>query len=206
MVTTLRKKSIMAFRSLSSFLLFSAFIGCSCTDNGIEPSPAPAKFNLALQKEKPQCVHINEITYQSGGAFLNNDPFKGRICSYHQNGNIHTLTSYQNGKKEGLWEIFFADGQKKKSGFTRQGSDDGLYREWFPNGQLKYQYHYDLGKKVDIWKSWYENGTRYTERHFEDDQLNGKVLVWDENGKLAKEYDYVRGQLVNSQMHFKEGN
>ncbi|MFT6185997.1 MAG: antitoxin component YwqK of YwqJK toxin-antitoxin module, partial [Cryomorphaceae bacterium] len=72
------------------------------------------------------------------------------------------------------------------------------------NSELKYEYHYDLGKKVGVWKSWYEDGIRYTERHFENDDLNGKVLVWDESGKLAKEYDYINGRLMNSQMHFKE--
>ena len=181
------------------------FFGLVCCNKAIPSATKPEKKETKnVQEEK--CISLKEVKFASGVAMNDGSPLSGKICSYHANGNVHTMTSYKNGTKEGLWEVFFADGQKEKSGFTRQGSDDGLYREWFTNGQLKYEYHYDLGQKVDVWKSWYEDGTRYTERHFEDDQLNGKVLVWDENGKLAKEYDYVRGQLVNSQMHFKEGN
>lgn len=180
------------------FMLVTLF---SCAEESVSVTKP------ALKPTKPTasgCIPIQEISYSNGTAFYLEMPFSGKICSYHSNGELHTLTSYHDGAKSRLWEIYFANGQKEKSGFTRKGSDDGTYREWYANGKLKYEYHYDLGKKVGIWKSWYENGTRYTERHFENDALNGKVLVWDESGKLAKEYDYVNGRLMNSQMHFKE--
>ena len=162
--------------------------------------------NSNVRKDRPvqDCTPMTQVTYSEGIAHLDNAPLSGKVCSYHPNGKMHTLTTYSEGRKSGMWEIYFADGQREKSGFTRKGKDDGLYREWYPNGQLKYEYHYDLGKKTDVWKSWYEDGTPYTERHFKDDQLHGKVLVWDERGKLSKEYDYVNGRLMNSQMHFKE--
>ena len=181
-------------------LIFAFLISCSVAD---APSENSSQENVD-EKQGPNCVSMQEINYRNGMAYQDESPFTGKVCSYHSNGAIHTLTTYRDGTKDGLWEIFFGDGQREKSGFTRQGKDDGLYREWYPNGELKYEYHYDLGKKVNVWKSWYEDGTRYTERHFDNDQLNGKVLVWDESGKLAKEYDYVNGRLMNSEMHFKE--
>ncbi|MCZ4407190.1 toxin-antitoxin system YwqK family antitoxin [Cryomorphaceae bacterium 1068] len=190
----------MSVRVFLPTLVLAFFVSCSVED-------VPAKEVRTEPQEDEQgsdCVPMQEISYANGLAYRNETPFTGTVCSYHSNGEIHTLTSYREGKKNGLWEVFFANGQREKSGFTRQGKDDGLYREWYTNGELKYEYHYDLGKKVDVWKSWYEDGTRYTERHFENDELNGKVLVWDESGKLAKEYDYVNGRLMNSQMHFKE--
>jgi antitoxin component YwqK of YwqJK toxin-antitoxin module len=181
-------------------LVFLFFFSCSGTGTPLEES----KQNGSKLKQETDYIPMQEIQYRNGIAYQAEKPFTGKVCSYHSNGEIHTLTSYRAGAKNGLWEVFFANGQREKSGFTRQGKDDGLYREWYANGELKYEYHYDLGKKVDVWKSWYEDGTRYTERHFENDELNGKVLVWDETGKLAKEYDYVNGRLMNSQMHFKE--
>ena len=190
----------MLGRILFSALVFVTLLSCSQTSNST--SEIPVEKPTTLPQE--ECIHMNEVKYSKGMAYQNDSPLTGKVCSYHSNGNTHTLSTYENGIKQGLWEVFYADGKREKSGFTRNGSDDGLYREWYPNGNLKYEYHYDLGKKIDIWKSWYEDGTRYTERHFMDDKLNGKVLVWDERGKLAKEYDYVDGILINSIMHFKE--
>ena len=196
----MRKTLKMSARVFLPTLIFAFFISCSVIN-------APAE---EVQKEQPEeeqerdCTPMQEISYANGMAYQNDQLFTGEVCSLHSNGEVHTLTSYREGSKDGLWEIFFADGKREKSGFTRQGNDDGLYREWHANSELKYEYHYDLGKKVGVWKSWYEDGIRYTERHFENDDLNGKVLVWDESGKLAKEYDYINGRLMNSQMHFKE--
>jgi antitoxin component YwqK of YwqJK toxin-antitoxin module len=183
---------------LSAFVLM-ALTGCSQGN-----TQANASEEEITVRTEPECVPHSEINHSDGIAFYNNSPFSGKVCSYRSDGKLHTMTTYSEGKKEGMWEVYYADGQREKSGFTRKGKDDGLYREWYPNGQLKYEYHYDLGRKVDVWKSWYEDGTPYTERHFKNDQLHGKVLVWDERGKLAKEYDYVDGRLMNSQMHFKE--
>ena len=185
-------------------ILVLILITSSCS--GIAENPFAEDKSVEAQEEKtaPDCTPMSSVNFENGLAYYEGSLFTGKMCSYHPNGEVHTLTSYQNGEKQGLWEIFFADGRREKSGFTRKGKQDGLYREWYPNGQLRYEYHYDLGKKTGAWKGWYEDGTRYTERHFKNDTLDGKVLVWDENGTLAKEYDYLDGRLINSQMHFKE--
>jgi len=196
----LQKTCKMIRKVAFSILVFVGFIACT-EANKPAAEAVEEKVDSAAQFE---CVPMNEIRYENGKAYDGDGLFSGKVCSFHSNGNKHTLTSYKNGEKAGLWEVFFTDGQREKSGITRKGKDDGLYREWYPNGKLKYEYHYDLGKKVGVWKSWYDDGTRYTERHFKEDQLNGKVFVWDERGKLSKEYDYVNGQLMNSEMHFKE--
>jgi len=196
----LQKTLEMKRSVLFSIVFFAIFSSCSEANKPADNSTE----KVVEQKQELACVPMQEISYENGNAFQNGQTFSGKVCSHHSNGEMHTLTSYNEGLKEGMWEVFFSNGQREKSGFTRKGEDDGLYREWYNNGELKYEYHYDLGKKVSIWKSWYEDGTRYTERHFENDELNGKVLVWDERGKLSKEYDYVNGRLMNSEMHFKE--
>lgn len=184
----------------NSLTLIFGLILMSCASQQEENGLRNSKDSALTEK----CVPMSEVIYRDGRAFLQNEPFTGVTCSYFPSGSLHTLTTYEAGYKQGLWEIYYNDGKKEKYGFTRNGKDDGIYREYYPNGQLKYEYRYDLGKKVGIWRSWYEDGTNYTERHFENDRLNGKVLVWDESGKLAKEYDYVNGRLVNSEMHFKK--
>lgn len=130
--------------------------------------------------------------------------FSGKACTRYNSGQIHTLTSYENGVKSGIWEVYLPDGTLQKTGSVKDDKEDGPYREYYETGILKYEYHYADGAKTGVWKSWYEDGTPYTERNFHNDKLHGKVLVYDELGEPAKEYDYRRGVLVNSRMHFEE--
>jgi antitoxin component YwqK of YwqJK toxin-antitoxin module len=139
------------------------------------------------------------LAYQDGQLFT------GWSVVYTKGETRYIEQQYANGKKDGVWRIYFPSGQLHKEGTMRDGKDHGRYREYHPNGKMQYEYYYDLGKKTGKWLSWYENGVPYTERHFVNDQLHGKVYVWDEQGNLAKEYDYRNSVLVNSKMHFKEG-
>ncbi len=158
--------------------------------------------------EVGECTALNTLTIQQENlesiAFHNDVPFSGVACSYLSNGKAHTYTTYKDGKREGLWQIFHENGRLYKMGYVRNGADDGDFREYFKSGILRYEYHYDQGKKTGTWKGWYNDGTPYTERNFHNDQLHGKVLVWDENGELSKEYDYAMGKLINSEMHFEQ--
>lgn len=149
------------------------------------------------------CVSTQDIQYRDGFTYLRGRMFTGIACSYYEDGGLHTVTHYENGRRSGKWSVYYPNGVVEKAGTTRSGVEDGLYVENYMNGRQRYEYHYAMGSRTGVWRSWYPDGTRYTERNFRNGMLDGKVLVWDENGKLAKEYDYVHGRLVNSIMHFK---
>lgn len=137
-------------------------------------------------------------------AYLNGELFTGWSVVYTKGETRYIEQQYAKGKKDGVWRIYFQTGQLHKEGTMKEGKDHGRYREYHPNGNMQYEYFYEIGKKTGKWLSWYENGVPYTERQFVNDQLHGKIYVWDEEGKLAKEYDYRNGVLVNSKMHFEE--
>ena len=162
------------------------------------------KGNNKTQNEVTLCIALSETELTNGLTCHHEVPLSGKICSWFENGNKHTETSFNEGIKEGVWTVYFENGLPEKIGSILNGKDDGQYKEYYETGQLKYDYTYQNGSKEGVWKSWYADGGKYTERHFSENTLNGKVLVWDEQGRLAKEYDYVKGSLVKEQMHFKQ--
>lgn len=163
----------------------------------------PDKENSELNTQLP-VVRYEDLTISDGVAYYENEPFSG-VAEMYSSGNILlNEQEYSKGLKEGSWSVYHPNGKLQKQGSILNGKEHGEYKEWYSNGNLRYEYHYDQGLKTGKWLSWYEDGTRYTERNFENNQLNGKVLVWDTDGDLAKEYDYVRDRLVNSEMHFKK--
>lgn len=206
----------MGINYLFLFFLFISCVEQTSTPNEIdvrkENIASESSNNAVLQKpvDQDKCISISELSFSQTGkesmTYFEGSPFTGKGCSYHSSGKISTLTSYVDGRRAGIWEVYYDNGQLEKAGIVKDGKEHGSYQEYFRNGQLKYDYTYDRGAKVGVWKSWYEDGTPYTERNFNNDKLNGKVLVWDENGKLSKEYDYINGKVVNSIMHFKNEN
>jgi hypothetical protein len=41
------------------------------------------------------------------------------------------------------------------------GKKIGLYEGWYSNGQLRYRFNYSDGKKYGLYEEWYENGQSY---------------------------------------------
>lgn len=204
--------AIKAFTLLTCPCL-ALLLACSAPPSIGEDSTSTIKgdgkaVSVTHANDVGDCTALNTLVIKQDNnesiAYLDDTPFTGEACSYLGNNKVHTFTTYKDGKREGLWQIFHENGRLYKTGYVRNGMDDGAFREYFKSGILRYEYHYDLGKKTGAWKGWYNNGTPYTERNFHNDQLHGKVLVWDENGVLTKEYDYVMGKLINSVMHFEE--
>ncbi|MGB0839371.1 MAG: toxin-antitoxin system YwqK family antitoxin [Chitinophagales bacterium] len=180
------------FFALFCTLLFTA---CSTNESG---SSSANKVDSRL------------ITYQTDEttnkrlAYKDNQPFTGVVETFHSNGNTFTETAYKVGVKSGAWKIYHSNGKVYKTGQTENEVKQGIFYEWYPSGQKKYEQPYQNDKKHGKWFSWYENGQKWTERDFEDDTINGKVFVWDTDGTLAKEYTYVKGQLVSRQQHLLE--
>jgi antitoxin component YwqK of YwqJK toxin-antitoxin module len=189
--------NLIALKSNLRFL-FLLFVlhSAACADG-------PAGEASELNTPQP-AVRYEELTVSDGVAYYENEPFTGVAEMYSSGEVLLNEQEYLNGLKEGSWSVYHPNGKLQKKGLILNGKEHGEYKEWYSNGNLKYEYHYDQGLKTGKWLSWYEDGTRYTERNFENNQLNGKVLVWDTEGDLAKEYDYVRDRLVNSEMHFKK--
>ncbi|MFN2423758.1 MAG: toxin-antitoxin system YwqK family antitoxin [Cryomorphaceae bacterium] len=205
-----RKNNKSRLRLLTAFALpLLLFAGC-----GPDPvsrkgdAPATTTDQAKETREENECTPMANLRLKNEPSaqalWWGDNLFSGKACTRYKNGQIHTLTEYENGVKSGTWEVYLPDGTLQKTGSVKDGKEDGPYREYYETGILKYEYHYAAGAKTGVWKSWYEDGTPYTERNFENDKLHGKVLVYDEAGDLAKEYDYRRGALVNSRMHFEE--
>ena len=63
----------------------------------------------------------------------------------------------QSGERTGPWEIY-ADSVLISRGSYVNGKPDGLWTVWYPNGQMKEEGNYLMGVKHGMWVEWYEDG------------------------------------------------
>ena len=66
-----------------------------------------------------------------------------------------------------------------------EGKKDGLWEEYWDNGQLVYKGHYKDGKKDGLWEEYDEYGKR-SRGNYKDGKKDGLwVSSYDENGKRS---------------------
>jgi antitoxin component YwqK of YwqJK toxin-antitoxin module len=83
----------------------------------------------------------------------------GLWISYYANGNKMSEGRYALGKKEGVWIQYWQNGNKKSEGTFKNGVFTGLYTSYYENGKRRYQGYYNeyQGVSADGWKDgpWY---------------------------------------------------
>jgi hypothetical protein len=75
---------------------------------------------------------------------------------------------YNQGKTDGLWKFWHANGQLESKGVYKDDNNEGIWREWHVNGQLCSEGDYKDGKKEGIWREWHVNGQFKSERTYRD--------------------------------------
>lgn len=61
------------------------------------------------------------------------------------------------GRRQGTWKIF-EDSMMVATGSYIDGEEQGLWQYWYANGQKKEEGHYKKGVKEGMWTQWYMDG------------------------------------------------
>ena len=109
---------------------------------------------MTVKKRSEYIEERKGITYYKG------EPFTGEIFENYKNGQLKYKSNFKDGKKDGLSESYYENGQleikqttrtenmmvymkllRKRSvshrKSTKDGEQDGLYENYYENGQLK---------------------------------------------------------------------
>jgi uncharacterized protein len=94
------------------------------------------------------------------------------------------------GKKEGIWNSWYEEGQPKCEEMFKDGIHIGPYVSWFEYGKKELEGNYLNGKKEGLWISWYERGQKKSEENYKDGLKNGLTVSWFVNGQKESEGSY----------------
>ena len=93
------------------------------------------------------------IYYPNGQLYIKRTYLKGKEIDstiwYHDNGQVHIQEFRDSlGRKQGLFRIFYSNGQPSQIAYSKDGKLDGQSRSFFDNGQPWDIREYRLGKSV----------------------------------------------------------
>ena len=89
-----------------------------------------------------------KIDGKTKGSFKNGKR-DGSWLSYWANGKLQSKTNHKNGKLEGSWVSYHLNGQLRDKGQYKNGLKDGSWFSYFGNGQLSFRRNYKDGVLIN---------------------------------------------------------
>jgi len=139
-------------------------------------------------------VSDNNGSLSASGTYRN-DKREGSWVEYHPSGLVKTITSYVDGKKEGVFAELNSSGQLLKRCTYHNDQREGEYKE-YNYTTLKEERFYKAGKLEGTAKIFYPDGKVMEEGNYVNGLRDGISRWYDQEGKVTIEYEYKNGQLV----------
>jgi antitoxin component YwqK of YwqJK toxin-antitoxin module len=103
---------------------------------------------------------------------------------------------YVNGRKEGVWIKYFANGGIQLKGTYNNNRPEGSFTRYYQNGQIAEQGEFRANGYKGLLLRYHENGQLAYRANFNNQgQESGKVSYYHPNGKLALSYTVKNGEV-----------
>jgi len=159
------------------------------------------------------CVHCGEPNFKTSLRTIEKDvlqdregvffainevqPFSGFVVDgRYASGHPKIRQEYRNGKKWGLREKWYENGQLMQKSYFEDGVAHGIMREWHENGVTMAEGNFKEGKLDGMVRRWYATGKREAEYPYKDGELNGVVLQWSRKGFMIGRKQFENGKMT----------
>ncbi|MCP5022523.1 MAG: toxin-antitoxin system YwqK family antitoxin [bacterium] len=112
---------------------------------------------------------------------------------------------YREGKREGLFTFWFANGQMRLQASFKDDLEEGEFRSYFENGDLAATGAYDKGRRSGHHAIYGTAGQLLEEGDWDIGQRVGLHRIWDDFGILREEGVYRAGHLAGLRTIWDEG-
>lgn len=135
-----------------------------------------------------------KLDRQKGIVFFENNPFCGTAVLFKGAVKIAS-TEYTKGKKNGLTQKWFANGQISYEAHYKNGKRDSVSRTWWKNGNIRTESNFENGKAEGTQLSWYIGGEKFKQINLVNGKEEGVQKAWRENGKIYNNYEAKNGRI-----------
>jgi antitoxin component YwqK of YwqJK toxin-antitoxin module len=116
---------------------------------------------------------------------------------YRADGTLSAKRGFRNGMRHGEWITYDATGkQPLREERYDNGKADGVWKVWYPNGQQRQQISFKQGKRDGVSIEWSEEGEKRGEVSHVDDKLDGITTLWPADGRKVVR-QYKAGRLIS---------
>jgi len=120
----------------------------------------------------------------------------GAYFEWHANGQLASQGAFVADREDGLWSAWYEDGKPRWLGAMRAGRRTGEWLQWHDTGVLWTQVSYVEGQKEGLWLMWSRDGRLVQEGCYRDDLEDGVWTVYDKGGAVRSQIRYEAGRQV----------
>ena len=187
------------------FLSLSILILLSCGNNSSSSNSGPVSADLAgytlidfpgTSVQKARKVDGAGIVLEEGEVL--NGTKSGTWVTYHPKENrIKTITSFINGKKNGVHMEMNNRGQVELQCFYVEDILDGKWAKYKFGSRKEKEVNYKMGKFDGIYKEFHTNGKLQKEIHYTNGIQNGPFRQYNDQAQMIMEYEYKNGEKIS---------
>lgn len=184
------------------WILALLIAACGSSNSVSEPIEGSQIPGGAIVQDYPGIPGLQKVTVKSGevmigeGDFLNG-LYHGSWTSYGTDGRLQSITTYYQGKKQGVQLVFDNVGyvKSKASFFNDQLNGEYLV---FNRKVVVERRNYVSNQLEGLQQRFYTNGIKMEEKSYVDGKIDGIARWYDEMGNLSIEYEYNMGELIEN--------
>ena len=119
-------------------------------------------------------------------------PFTGKTAGQEQG-------SFKNGKRDGSWLSYWANGKLKSKGNYKNDNLEGSWTEYYDNGQLFYKGKYKDWLEEGYWVMYWENGQLKSKGNYKRGSQEGSWIYYNEDGTIWEDATgtYRNGKMIS---------
>lgn len=150
-------------------------------------------------KETVRRIQVNEndtaLHAVNGIVYYHNQLLTGTVFSLFGNSrDTASLSSYTNGKEDGVWKKWYAPGKVKEGRAFANGKKTGVYIAYWENGNRQLQYFYDNDEYEGTCREWNSNAVLIKEMNYKKGHEEGEQKLFYDNGKTRSNYVIINGR------------
>ena len=82
---------------------------------------------------------------------------------------------------------------------------NGIYNDFYPNGQKRFEKNFSNGVEDGKWNHWYEDGVLKIKGNYKDGVEDGKWVYFYSNGQKKLEKTFKDGKRISSKRWNEDG-
>jgi antitoxin component YwqK of YwqJK toxin-antitoxin module len=135
------------------------------------------------------------LSAANGIILLNNKLFSGTIVTMYPNlKDTAAITSYYEGKENGVWKKFYAAGKVKEIRTFDKGKKVGDFTTWWENGKKQQHYFFVNDEYEGLCSEWNSDGVLTKEMNYKMGHEDGRQKNYYDNGKIRSNYTILNGR------------
>lgn len=156
-------------------------------------------FASCFRQTSSEAGWFNEADIQlqnNAGVYqLDGKIFSGIVYRLNENGkDTVAVASFVNGLHDGEWRSYYSNGQLKEKRSFSKGKKVGVYEGWWPNGQKRLLYHFSNDEYNGNCKDWSDKGSLVSNMNYKMGYEDGLQQQFYETGKVKANYMMIDGR------------